>query len=55
MAQVESVARALCKANGSDPDGYTRVGFMGLFGPALVNWTGYVSQAKAAIKSMECQ
>ena len=53
MEKVERVARALCKADGGDPDGYTRIGFMGLFGPVMVNWTGHIKQAKAAIKAME--
>jgi hypothetical protein len=53
MDKVEHIARSLCIADGVDPNGYTRLGFMGLFGPTVVNWTGYIRQAIAAIEAME--
>lgn len=46
---VEAVARAICRYEGIDPDGYTKIGFMGLFGPRKVNWTGYKNIATIAV------
>ena len=48
---VERVARAICRANGEDPDepGY---GFLGGGAPTSYAWQGYASHARVAIQAM---
>jgi hypothetical protein len=45
---VERVARAICTANGVDPD----IEHADKFGEILVNWMNFEPQARAAIAAM---